>query len=293
MTENIFQPILLERELQVAVQTAREAGAKVMNFYNSLIVAEEKFGIDNFSEPVTEADRAASRIIIRNLKNNFPDDGILSEEETDDLARLETKRVWMIDPIDGTRGFINRDGDFAVQIGLAENGESILGVVYEPLSKRLFWAVKNAGAWLEVAERTPERLVVSDKANFETMVLAASRSHRNPKLDRIIETFNFAREIKRGSVGVKIGLLTTQTADIYIHLSPRTKHWDTCAPNIILEEAGGMMTDLFGEKIFYNTSDVQNHNGIVSSNKKTHDTIIRNLKPLLREFGRVRVKSRI
>lgn len=291
MTENNLQPPGLQRELQVAIQTARTAGARIMEFYDSLIVPEEKFGIDNRSEPVTEADRAASRIIVKNLKNEFPDDGILSEEETDDLERLQAKRVWMIDPIDGTRGFINRDGDFAVHIGLASNGESVLGVVYEPFYERLFWAVKGQGAWLEIPEKAPQRLSVSDKADFETMILAASRSHRNPKLDRIIETFGFAHEIRRGSVGVKIGLLATQAADIYIHLSPRTKHWDTCAPNIILEEAGGEMTDLFGEKIVYNTRDVQNHNGIVSSNKRTHNKIIKNLRPLLREFNRFRVTS--
>lgn len=292
MIENYFQPSL-QRELRVAVQTAREAGARVMDFYNSSVVAEEKLGVDNYSEPVTEADRAASRLIVGALKSEFPDDAVLSEEETDDPARLEAKRVWMIDPIDGTRGFINRDGDFAVQIGLTSAASSILGVVYEPLSKRLFWAAKDQGAWLEIPEKAPERLFVSDKTDFKTMILAASRSHRNPKLDRIIESFDFAREIKRGSVGVKIGLLATRMADIYIHLSSRTKYWDTCAPNVILEEAGGTMTDLFGEKILYNMPDVQNHNGIVSSNKATHGQIIKNLKPLLREFGRFRVKSRI
>jgi 3'(2'), 5'-bisphosphate nucleotidase len=80
---------------------------------------------------------------------------------------------------------------------------------------------------------------------------------------------------------------------LYIHLSPRTKQWDTCAPQIILEEAGGIMTDLFGEKISYNTSDVQNHNGVVSTNGVSHTAVIKNLKPLLTEFGRLRLKSKI
>ncbi|MEP6924264.1 MAG: 3'(2'),5'-bisphosphate nucleotidase CysQ, partial [Pyrinomonadaceae bacterium] len=260
----------LQRELETAINLARQAGQAIMDFYNTSFIVEEKLGLDNFVEPVTEADRQASRIIVGGLEARFPDDGILSEEEADDRTRLNKNRVWMIDPIDGTSGFVNRQGDFAVQIGLAIKGEAVLGVVYEPLTEKLFWAIKGAGTWVELPDKQPQRLKVSDKTDFQTMILAASRSHRSPRMDKLVKTFGFRKEIKRGSVGVKVGLLAQRECDIYIHLSPRTKQWDTCAPQIILEEAGGKMTDLFGGSIIYNTTNVQNYNGVISSNGVSH-----------------------
>ena len=278
-------------ELEIAIKLAHQAGAAIMDFYTTSFVVEEKLGLDNYVEPVTEADRQASEIIVAGLKESFPDDGILSEELIDTNERLAAKRAWIIDPIDGTYGFVKREGDFAVQIGLAVEGETVLGVVYEPLAERLFWAVRGEGAWLELPAKSPQRLQVSAKARFTEMIVAASRSHYNPRQERLRKFFRFKKEIRRGSVGVKIGLLAMRECDVYINFSPRTKQWDTCAPQIILEEAGGAMTDLYGEKIRYNTSDVQNHNGIVSSNGAAHVEMINRLKTLLTEFGRARVKS--
>jgi 3'(2'), 5'-bisphosphate nucleotidase len=108
-------------------------------------------------------------------------------------------------------------------------------------------------------------------------------------LERVVSSFGFKSEVRRGSVGVKIGLITEQQADIYLHLSPSTKQWDTCAPQIILEEAGGRLTDLFGEPLRYNGVRVDNQNGIVATNGAAHEMVIEKLKPLLEEFGRVRV----
>lgn len=278
-------------ELETAINLAHRAGVAIMDFYNTSFVVEEKLGLDNYVEPVTEADRKASEIIVAGLKESFPGDGILSEELADTSERLALKRAWIIDPIDGTFGFVKREGDFAVQIGLSVDGESILGVVYEPLIERLFWAVRGAGAWLELPAAEPQRLQVSNKARFTEMIVAASRSHYNPRQQRLRKFFRFKNEIRRGSVGVKVGLLAMQECDVYINFSPRTKHWDTCAPQIILEEAGGAMTDLYGDKIHYNTRNVQNYNGVVSSNGVSHDEMIQKLKPLLTEFKRIRVKT--
>ena len=254
---------MLEKELEVAVALAREAGKTILEFYALEIIAEEKLGADNFSEPVTIADKTASRMIVGGLTEAFPADGVLSEEEDDLIEiRASRRRVWMIDPIDGTWGFIKKDGDFGVQIGLTENGEVILGVVFLPVHNTLYFAARGAGAFMIQNEEAPQRLNVSDKTDFTEMLLASSRNHRSPKMYRIIEDFGFRQEIQRGSVGVKIGLIAQQICDAYIHLSPRTKFWDTCAPQIILEEAGGKMTDLFGYPMRYDLHDVQNHNGI-------------------------------
>jgi len=119
------------------------------------------------------------------------------------------------------------------------------------------------------------------------MRLAASRSHRSPRMDRVVNAFAVKEEVRRGSVGIKVGLICEQQCDLYVHLSPRTKQWDTCAPEIILHEAGGRITDLFGEPLRYNVAEVQNRNGLVASNGVVHDEIVSTLAPLLDEFGRV------
>lgn len=284
---------MLEKKLETAVEIAKLTGEVILEFYALEIIAEEKYGIDNFSEPVTIADRTASKIIVERLSQEFPDDAILSEEEKDDLkTRLSSENVWIIDPIDGTRGFINGDGDFAVQIGLAESGEAVLGVVFLPFQKKMYYASKGNGAFLIENETLPKRLKTSDKTRFEEMTIAVSRNHLSPRMKRVGKRFGFKKEIQRGSVGLKVGLIAEQIADIYIHLSPRTKFWDTCAPQIILEEAGGKMTDIFGEKIRYDLHDVQNHNGVLSSNGTAHDEAVKKLKPILTEFGRLRVKAK-
>jgi len=284
---------MLEKELEIAVALAREAGAKILEFYALEIIAEQKLGADNLTEPVTIADVTASRMIVDGLEKAFPGDAILSEEETDDAEdRLFGKRVWMIDPIDGTWGFIKKDGDFGVQIGLTQNGKVILGVVYIPVHDVLYYAAKGAGAFRVSGGKNPERLTVSDKTNFTEMNLASSRNHRSPRMYRIIEDFGFHQEIQRGSVGLKVGLIVDRICDLYVHLSPRTKFWDTCAPQIILEEAGGRMTDVFGFPLRYDIPDVQNHNGVLATNGAVHEQTVLRLKPLLNEFGRLRVKAK-
>jgi 3'(2'), 5'-bisphosphate nucleotidase len=279
---------MYDQELQTAVELARAAGAAILDLYEGPIRVEQK-NYDNDVEPVTQADRIANEMIVTGLKRVFPDDGILAEESVDTKRRLEKSRVWMVDPLDGTNGFIDGNGDFAVQIGLTEEGQCMLGVVYQPLTGVLYRAVRGKGTWIERPQFEPERAHVSDKTDLATMRLAASRSHRSPRMNKVIERFGFREEVQRGSVGIKVGLLIEQQCDLYIHLSGRTKQWDTCAPEVILTEAGGRITDLFGYPLNYNVPDVQNRNGLVSSNGAAHDQIIATLAPLLNEFGRNRI----
>jgi 3'(2'), 5'-bisphosphate nucleotidase len=278
---------MLEHELKTAIALGYAAGKLIYDYYQTDFVAEEKLGADNFSEPVTAADRAASRLIVEALTTEFPDDAILSEEEADDLeVRLAAKRVWIIDPIDGTAGFVKKDGDFGVQIGLAEAGRAILGVVYMPAHKRLNFAVRGGGAFESFDGGEAVRLTVSDTSDLGTLKLAMSRNHPSKRMSRVIEHFGFQNICRRGSVGLKVALIASRECDIYIHPSPRTKLWDTCAPQVILEEAGGTFTDLFGRQIRYDRADLQNWDGIVASNGAAHTAAVAHLKPLLVEFGR-------
>lgn len=274
-----------DRELKVALELAREAGAAILDLYEGPLVIEQKSQVHDH-EPVTQADKLANELIVGRLSREFPDDGILAEESVDTTRRLGKSRVWMIDPLDGTNGFIDGNGDFAVQIGLADEGVSVMGVVYQPLSGVLYRAVRGTGTWVERPEFEPERAQVSGKGELSTMRLAASRSHRSPRMDRVVKALGLKEEVNRGSVGIKVGLIVEQQCDLYVHLSPQTKQWDTCAPEIILSEAGGKLTDLFGQPLNYNRSDLSNRNGIVASNGVAHERIITSLAPLLDEFGR-------
>ena len=274
-------------ELRVACDLARVAGAAILEHYEGPLNIKHK-NYDDDVEPVTQADTIANDLIVTGLKREFPSDGILAEESIDTKRRLEKSRVWMVDPLDGTNGFIDGNGDFAVQIGLAEDGNVALGVVYQPLTGVLYRAVRGSGTWIERPNFDAEQAHVSDKQTLSEMRLAASRSHRSPRMNRVVMSLGFQEEVQRGSVGIKVGLLIEQQCDVYIHLSPRTKQWDTCAPEVILTESGGRITDLFGYPLNYNVPDVQNRNGLVASNGVSHDEIIETLASLLNEFGRKR-----
>src|SRR5258706_8177023 len=173
------------REIQIATELARAAGAGLLEHSYSPFLVEQKVNAQNELEEVTAADREANELIVSRLRKEFRDDGILAEESVDSEHRLDKDRVWLIDPMDGTKNFINRDGDFAVQIGLAVGGESILGVVYQPVRRVLYRAARNGGAWIENGDNTSARLSVSHLTKPGAMGLASSRSHRSSRMESV------------------------------------------------------------------------------------------------------------
>jgi 3'(2'), 5'-bisphosphate nucleotidase len=280
-----------ERELRVCLELARRAGEAALAYYGKPLRVEHK---EEFDEPVTQADRAVNELIVRALREQFPEDGVLAEESVDTRRRIGRERVWMIDPIDGTKGFIAGTGDFCVQIGLAVEGRAALGILYAPATDVLYWAARGRGAWVvrptSEAEGglKAERLGVTGETELSRMRLAESRSHRGPRMESVVDALGVRAEVRSHSVGIKVGLLVEKQADLYIHLSPKTKQWDTCAPEAVLAEAGGRMTDVFGGPLRYNTPDVLNRNGLVASNGAAHEKVIARLSPLLAEWGRAR-----
>src|SRR5258708_7113978 len=166
----IIQQTSNDREMSVALELAREAGAAILDLYEGPLEIQQKADADDRA-PVTQADKLANEIIVKRLAREFSEDGILAEESIDTDRRLGKSRVWMIDPLDGTTGFIEGNGDFAVQIGLAENGVCVLGVVYQPLTGVLYRAIRGGGAWVERPEAEPERAWVSNRIDLSTMRL--------------------------------------------------------------------------------------------------------------------------
>lgn len=270
----------LTKELEFASRLAREAATIVNTFYIGSSEVRYKSG----DEPVTEADRSANQHIVTRLSAAFPEDGILSEESKDDFVRLQKSRVWIVDPLDGTKEFIARNGEFSIMIGLAVEGKPVLGVIQQPATGLLYAGAIDQGAFMyEDGERID--LTVSDCGVIRDMILVSSRSHRQQIVDRIRAQLNITRERVSGSVGLKVGLITRQLADLYIHPSPGCKEWDLCAPQALLEAAGGRITDCWGNPIRYNRRDVRAHNGLIATNGVLHDQVVEVVSTICEEFG--------
>lgn len=259
----------LNKELEIAQRLARDAGRILMDFYRGETRVEWK-GQD---DPVTAADQAANEMLVRELSRHFPHDAILSEEAPDDRSRLEHERVWMVDPMDGTKQFIERVGEFAVMIGLAIDGEAKLGVVYHPSLDRMYYGASGVGAFVE-EHLTTKRLRVAPIEDPAEMIAAMSRSHHSPVVDLILAQLGVPGRLRSGSVGLKFGLIAEGRAHVYVHLSSRTNQWDTCGPEAILREAGGVVTDAHGEPLRYNLPEVRNLRGLIASNGPIHRKII-------------------
>ena len=280
IVEQQIETLDLTKELEFVSRLAREAATIVNTFYIGSSEVRYKPG----DEPVTEADRSANQHIVTRLSAAFPEDGILSEESKDDFVRLKKSRVWIVDPLDGTKEFIARNGEFSIMIGLAIEGRPVLGVIQQPATGLLYAGAVGQGAFLyEDGERID--LAVSDCAVIRDMIMVSSRSHRQQIVDRIRAQLNITRERVSGSVGLKVGLITRHLADLYIHPSPGCKEWDLCAPQAVLEAAGGRITDCWGNPIRYNRRDVRAHNGLIATNGVLHDQVVEVVASICEEFG--------
>ena len=281
MTERLDTTLDLTAEYEFACRLAREAATIVTTFY----VGSSEVEYKSHDEPVTEADRSANQHIVTRISEMYPDDGILSEEYKDDLIRLEKRRVWIVDPLDGTKEFIARNGEFSIMIGLAVDGLAVMGVIMQPDPGILYAGGVGIGAFLYENENEPVPIHVSDQQFVNRMTLVSSRSHRQQIVDTIRKRLKITSERVSGSVGLKVGLITRQLADLYIHPSPGCKEWDLCAPCALLEAAGGVMTDCWGNPLVFNKRDVRAHNGVVATNAQNHDQIVQAVAHVCEEFG--------
>jgi 3'(2'), 5'-bisphosphate nucleotidase len=261
---------MLDKELSEAARLAREAGRIILDLYGDDIAVQYK----TKSDPVTEADRKANDFLVAGLKKVFPDDGIVAEELPDVSDAARGGRVWYVDPLDGTKEFVARNGEFAVMIGLTIDAESVLGVVYQPVADKLYTGVvASQEAFVETGGRR-ERLQVSDTADPAELTLVVSRSHRGEATDRVVQELGIRHEMKSGSVGLKVGLLAERKADLYVHLSDKSSAWDACGPEAILRAAGGRFAKLSGDPYRYASTDVQNHGGILACNAAAYEAVL-------------------
>jgi 3'(2'), 5'-bisphosphate nucleotidase len=261
----------------VARAAAIEAAALVKRYRGTKLAIDNKAG----DEPVTNADREASELILRHLEAAFPADAILSEEVPDSGARLQQSRVWMVDPIDGTRDFISGDDGFAVMIGLCIDGRPQLGMLALPADDSLYAGIVGGEAWREAPDGTRTPLRPSTLAGPPGIRLVASKSHRTPNVDSFRQALSIDDEINVGSIGVKVAMVADARRDLYVYPGSRTKIWDTCAPEAVLLAAGGRMTDVHGRPITYTDVDLVNRGGIVASNGPLHERVLEALAPMV------------
>jgi 3'(2'), 5'-bisphosphate nucleotidase len=276
------------RDLLTAVRASLLGGRATLPHYRSasLQIAEKNPG-----DPVTEADHAANRAVLAVLGSECPADPILSEESPPPDAASTARRLWVVDPLDGTREFIDGIDEFAVMVGLAEEGLASLGAFYVPGTGFLYVGVAEGGAWIAECEmsadvESPIRvgdfrpLEVGEPAG-DRVRLVRSRSHPDERLQAIESALPSVEVIPSGSVGVKCARIAERVADLYVHPVPYLKEWDTCAPEAVLRGAGGRVTDCGGGILRYGKPDPRQPSGILAGDPDSWAAAL----PLVREMS--------
>ncbi len=245
----------MQTELTTAIEAARAAGDILLNYFNADYEVRDK----GFHNPVTTADYASNHYLEERLRDSFPTYGWLSEETADTSDRLSRERVWVVDPLDGTKEFIEGLPQFVVSIALAEKGQSVVGVLHNPVTGETFSAAAGQGATLN-----GEPVTASKVERLEEAVILNSRSETRRGLWKRYEPY-FRLLKPTGSVAYKLGLTAAGRADIFATLRPKNE-WDVCAGHIILKEAGAELRGLTGEELRYNNRRTVIKPGLVAGN---------------------------
>lgn len=248
-----------------------EAGLEMMKIYKRGFSVKYKHN----NSPVTDADLASQKIIIDGLSSfGYP---ICSEELENDSARLKADKVWIVDPLDGTKDFIEKTGEFCIMIALVEKNEPVFGVIYVPVKDIFYYAQKGKGAFMRIGTETDIKLHVSSIDDPKRATMLLSRHHLQPAEVAVSEKLGIKKCIPSGSAGVKAGLIASGKAELYVVSADTTMEWDACAADIIISESGGKMTDITGKKLIYNKKEPANPLGFIVSNGPIHSAVVREL----------------
>ena len=259
----------MEKEKDVAIAAARAAGDIIRQIYATDYSVDYK---SNDNSPVTVADREANQKIQEMLQRACPDYSWLSEETVD-----SSDRVWVVDPMDGTQEFIQKIPEFAVSIGLVEDGRPILGVVYNPSLDQLFWAIRGHGAWCG-----EQQLRVPETPRLAEATILSSRSETKRGEWKDLAALVHARPM--GSIAYKLACIANGEADASFTLVPKNE-WDICAGTLLVEEAGGIVTNLRGKPVIFN-QPITLLQGLVASNGNLHAQLLELIRPRLTDRHR-------
>jgi myo-inositol-1(or 4)-monophosphatase len=247
-------------DLELAIHAARAAGTIIMKSFRT----EQRVTMKGPDQPLTDADLAADAALKRMLLGNRLDYGWLSEETADQPDRLQRARVWIVDPIDGTRSYIAGYPEFAISIGLAENESVLLGVVYNPATDELFAARRGGGAW-----RVGGGSLNVQRAPAARSLVASRSEIRRGELQPFEGSFEVTGT---GSTAYKMMKVAAGGAQVFVSRGPKSE-WDVCAGALIVEEAGGRVTDLKGREIRYNQTNTDVY-GILVTNGLLHAELL-------------------
>ncbi len=251
-----------ENELKEAIFAGQKAKIAILDIYQKGFDVE----IKEDNSPVTLADKTADKIIREYLHSCFPNHAFLTEESEDDLGRLSNDYVWIIDPVDGTKDFVAKDGGFTTNIALAYKHEVVVGVVIVPVTGEIYFATKSGGAYHQV-DGTTTRIHVNDKTDDLTVLRSVFHFNDDEKV--LIEKHSDKiKHIEKFGSSLKPCKIAEGLAEITYRMSGNTKEWDTAAFQIIVEEAGGLVLEPNGTPLTYNRKDVYNRNGYIVVNRK-------------------------
>lgn len=237
--------------LPAVIALAKRAGREIIEVSAQTIDVQTK----SDHTPVTNADLAASQLIIEGLQAITADLPVLSEESPDlpFSERQSWQRYWLVDPLDGTREFIDNNGEYSINIALIDRHEVILGVIYAPVQGVLYYACKGQGAWKIDHVNAPRAIHVCARARQPLIVTCGNNCHLDPRYEHFIHKLGEVQFFAMGS-SLKSCLVADGSADLYARLGP-TSEWDTAAAQCIVEEAGGQLTDTSLKPLRYNTRD--------------------------------------
>jgi myo-inositol-1(or 4)-monophosphatase len=254
-------------ELKLAMEAARTAGAITLKYYGGHYDVRDK-GHDN---PVTTADLEADKYLKEMLLGAYPDYGWLSEETADNPARLDQDTVWIVDPIDGTKEFLEEIPEFVVCIALVERGEPTVAAMYNPASDDLFTASHRGGSFLN-----GKRVFCTESTRLDQASLIVSRSEtKRGEIDPFLPHLQQVRPV--GSVAYKLALVAAGQADLNVSVQPKNE-WDVCAGDLLVREAGGRMLDLEGQVRLYNQETPLIKGGLIAGNMQLTEEMLKLVK---------------
>jgi 3'(2'), 5'-bisphosphate nucleotidase len=261
-----------EKELLAALEAARLAGKLILEHYAHFEV------IPNAPADIsTDTDRASQEIILQHLHHAFPNDALRAEEATATLQKAASAgpRSWIIDPIDGTRGFARKNGEFSVMVAFVENGLPAVGVVLEPTKELMTYAVRGGGCWRQVGTDAAALIRVTAVKDLHQAVVTQSHSRKpSPQIQAIVP----ARVIETYSAGIKLAQVARGEADIYLNTYDSCYDWDICAGQVLVEEAGGRVTNLTGIAPSYGHPGALQPGGLLATNGLLHEPALAALR---------------
>lgn len=251
-----------ETELKTAKKAALKAGKAIAKFYGTSL----KVTLKDHEQPLTQADLSANAIIKKIIKETFPDDGWLSEEDTDSPERFNKERIWIVDPLDGTKDFIRQNPEFAVSVALSVAHKPVAGAVYNPITKELFWAVRGQGAFCNDKKIYVREGLIGDRPHL----FVSHSEFKRGKWGRFEKHFHIT---PMGGTAYKMAVVARGDAHGNFSQSPKSE-WDICAGHLLVEEAGGIVTRLDGSPILYNQKHTMLDGLIYCSSKEVHRIIL-------------------